>query len=170
MKKILLVLFPLYSYSQDGTKKNDTLILDNGAKFYVGQKIKVGYSSHGNRDFQFIHLSPYSIAGPVKLSGQWAGHEMTVKSFELGGSKNTGKTYYLVLKGGNLSPYWCEITAAIDQGEIIVEGINDKKTLGSGNGPQISVADELTKLNKLYKDSIITKEEYEAQKKKLLSK
>jgi hypothetical protein len=35
---------------------------------------------------------------------------------------------------------------------------------------QTSAADELTKLNQLYKDSVITKEEFEAQKKKILSR
>ena len=33
----------------------------------------------------------------------------------------------------------------------------------------VSVADEIAKLNQLYKDGIITKEEFEIQKKKLLN-
>jgi hypothetical protein len=38
------------------------------------------------------------------------------------------------------------------------------------NKPTASIADEIKKLNKLYSDGIITKEQFEEQKKKLLEK
>jgi hypothetical protein len=52
---------------------------------------------------------------------------------------------------------------AIESGELSVPDQYKNQ-----NG-KLSVADEIAKLNKLYQDSIITKEEFEAGKKKLLS-
>lgn len=172
-----LLFFPIYLFSQSdemGHLVNDTLFLTNGARFVIGQKLKLGYGSSGHKDFRFIHLSPWSawsIGPPQKLGAASANHEMVVKKFIYERAKEAGKTWYVVvkLKGGNLTPYWCEIVAAMDNGEVIVAGINDKKTLAAANTPKVDVADELAKLNKLYKESILTKDEYEVQKKKILS-
>lgn len=173
MKRIaFLLLLPIYLFSQQneqGRIDHDTLFLANGAKFVVGDKVHLGYGSNSHKGFEFIHLSPWSIAGPQPLGPTWANHEMTIKKFNFEGTKKQGKIFYLILAGGNLSPYWCEITAAMDNGEIVVAGVNDKKTLAAAGAPKVDVADELAKLNKLFKDSILTKEEYEIQKKKLLS-
>jgi putative oligomerization/nucleic acid binding protein len=170
MLTILLLLIAFVSAQENdyGKVSGDTLVLKNGATFIKGQKIKLGYGSNGAKGFEFIHLSPYSIAGPVKLTSNWANYSMTVKKFEFQGTKRAGKKFFLVLAGGNLSPYWCDIVAAIEQGEVQVPGINDKKEESKSNNT--SVADELKKIKDLYDSGGLTKEEYEAAKKKLLDK
>jgi len=90
---------------------------------------------------------------------------MTVKDFKFEGTKHQGKKFYL--KGGNLSPYWADVVAAVEQKEIVVPGVNDKSA-GQVTASVTSLADELAKLKKLYTDSTLTKEEYEAAKKKLI--
>jgi hypothetical protein len=174
MKKAVLLfttaVITLYAQSQEkefqfGKLTKDTLFLKNGAKFGIGQKVQLGYGSTANKDFEFVHLSPWSIAGPLKLGSGWANMTMVVKEFKTYQSKKLGEKVYLVLKGGNLSPYWCDIIAAIDQKEVIVDGINNAKTEVKS---QLSLADELKKLKDLYDSGAITKEEYEAAKKKLL--
>lgn len=83
----------------------------------------------------------------------------------------TGKKWYIVLGGGNIVNYWCDIWPAMETGEVVVEGINDGKENEKDEKPDgqpASVADELAKLKKLYDDGVLTKEEFEAQKKKLL--
>ena len=167
---ILVLLFSITAFSQEsaeGRIVKDTLFLTSGAKFVIGDKVKLGYGSNPRKDFQFITLSPWSIAGPVPLGSAWNGLNMTVKDFKFEGTKRQGKKFYLVMKGGNLSPYWADVVAAVEQKEIVVPGVNDKSA-GQPTGSATSLADELSKLKKLYSDSTLTKEEYEAAKKKLI--
>ncbi len=167
---LIAIFFSIQMFAQespDGKIVKDTLFLSSGAKFVIGDQVKLGYGSNPRHDFQFITLSPWSIAGPLPLGSAWNGHTVTVKDFKLEGTKRQGKKFYLVMKGGNLSLYWADITAAVEMKEIIVTGVNDRSTTAVAS-TQLSLADELAKLKKLYADSTITKEEYEAGKKKLL--
>lgn len=170
----IISVFNVFAQQNDeGKVINDTLFLNNGAKFVKGEKVQLGYGSNAFKDFEFVYLSPLSIAGKQKLPSSWGNKTMVIKRFELWGTKRTGKQFYLILGGGNLSPYWADIKSAMDNGEIIVMGINDKETISRKNSPAAapaSIADEITKLKKLYDDGTLTKEEYEAQKKKLLDK
>lgn len=50
-----------------------------------------------------------------------------------------------------------------------VSGIKPEPKKESAKSETLSVADELTKLKKLYDEGVLTKEEFEAQKKKLLN-
>lgn len=179
MKRLLLIVaflaLSIRGFCQEndfGKIVKDTLLLNNGAKFIVGQKLKLGYGSSANKNFEFIHLSPWSLAGPEKLKSQWANYEMTIKGFKLEGTKKTGKNFIIVLGGGNLSPYWCEVEAAMDNGEVIVEGVNDKKTLSRAAAPAAysSPADELKKLKGLLDAGAITQGEYDSTKKKILAR
>lgn len=180
MKKSIIALamlsLPFLAHSQEndfGKLIKDTLELKNGARFVVGQKVKFGYGSGANKTFEFVHLSPWSIAGPLKLTPQWANLEMEIKGFKLAGTKKTGKAFIIVLGGGNLSPYWCEVVAAMDNGEVIVDGVNDKKTAAAANQAPASApssADELKKLKDLYDSGALSKDEYETAKKKILDK
>jgi hypothetical protein len=173
MKSLLIgcLLIPSFCFSQevDHTIK-DTLFLKNGARFVIGDKVKLGYGSGANKDFEFVHLSDWSIAGPVKLKSQWALHEMVIKGFKMEGTKRTGKQYYLVLGGGNLSPYWCEINAAMDMKEVIVPGVNDQTATAQTQPAASSPADELKKLKALLDSGAITQQEYDSTKKKILAR
>jgi hypothetical protein len=177
MKKILFFLFlmPIGALAQQnefGHVDHDTLFLTNGAKFVEGQKLKLAYGSGANKTFEFIALSPYSIAGPLKLESRWSNHEMMIKKFTMEGTKKTGKKLYIVLGGGNLSPYWCDIVSAMENGEVIIPGINDKKTVAAADRQPTtsSPADELKKLKDLYDGGALTKDEYDSAKKKILAK
>jgi hypothetical protein len=161
-------LFVSGQQNEYGHISGDTLILNTGARFVKGEKIRLGYGANGAKGFEFIYLSPMSIAGPLKLTSNWANTTMVIKRFELHGTKRLGKKFYIILGGGNLSPYWCDIVAAIEQREIFAPGINDK--VGTSAITQSSVTDELKKLKDLYDSGALTKEEYEAAKKKILDK
>jgi hypothetical protein len=167
MKKLLLICILIVSKCYAQTKyEHDTLYLSNGCKYSGGMEIHLGMGSNvATKTFNFIYTNPMSIAGQIYLPASWAGLKMTVKNIKEYGLKKTGKKYYLVLGGGNIVNYWCEIESALNTGEVI--DINMKKTMGSNIQPT-SVADELTKLKKLYDDGTLTKDEYETAKKKLL--
>ena len=67
-----------------------------------------------------------------------------------------------------------DIDNGISVGEIIkINSINvtgNREALKVTEVGALSVADELKKLNQLRKDSLLTEDEYETQKKKLLEK
>lgn len=176
MKRLLLLLLisPILTFAQKkvenefGKIVNDTLFLNNGAKFIVGEKVKLGYGVNSRKEFEFIYTSPLGLAGKVNLGNTWAGHSFVIKGFKNMGMKKTGHKFYLILGGGNITNYWCDVVPAIDHKEIVVAGINDKD--GDYGGSETSIADELKKLKNLLDDGAITNDEYESQKKKLLDK
>lgn len=63
--------------------------------------------------------------------------------------------------------YEIDIENAINTGEVESSGIKNDKNKSSNN---FSVADELSKLKKLFDDGVISKEEFDEQKKKLLER
>lgn len=158
--------------------KKDTLYTSSGFKIADGQDVKLGRGSLPNGDFKYITISSTSwlTAGDGKqeaVGRKWNGHLFKVKKFRKEGSKKRGYTYYLVLGGGNIVNYECDIESAIATGEIDVPD-QFKPQSQQAQIVQIkqetSIADELAKFKKLYDEGVLTKEEYEAQKKKLLDK
>lgn len=157
--------------NEDGKIVKDTLLLKSGAKFAIGEKIQLGYGSNASKGFEFIYVSPYSWAGAgQKLPSNWAKLTLVIKKFEFAGSKKQGKKFYIVLGGGNIANYWCDIVPAMEQKEVIVKGINDAAVSNTTAAPAStpSLADELKKLKDLHDAKAITDKEYEAAKKKLL--
>ena len=87
------------------------------------------------------------------------------------GTKKHGFVYYPIINVGAIR-FEVDIDNAIASGELSVpDEFKPKKDLATVVVKQeTSLADELAKLKKLYSDSVLTKEEYEAAKKKLLEK
>jgi hypothetical protein len=181
MKKIALVFllsfFMAQGFSQSADASlpkmvGDTLYTSCGYKITAGQDIKLGTGSNLNGDFKYISASnspfPHAPnARQVALHSSSNGHIAKVKKIKKEGSSKKGYVYRLALGTGDVINYECDIESAIAAGEIVVPDKYKSKAATSSTQP-VSVADELTKLKKLYDDSVITKEEFEAQKKKLL--
>ncbi len=195
MKQLLIAAFsflPLLAFTQSDTsatktetqteKKElpyiewDTLVSTTGFRFIVGEDIKLGTGTMPNGDFKYITISTRSIF--VKTDGtadpvprKWSGHTMRIKKLRREGTKKRGYTYYIVLGGGNIANYECDVDNAIATGEIVVPDEykpKQKPLVVEVKGAGVSIADELEKLKKLFDSGTITKEEYEAAKKKLL--
>jgi len=92
--------------------------------------------------FEFIYLSPWSIAGPQK-TWKFLGKitKWSLKIFQTWRKEKKSARCLSRFRGGNLSPYWCDILAAIDNGEVLVTGVNDKKYQASSSSS--SPTDEL---------------------------
>ena len=173
IKKILsfLLLFSGGSAISQTKIVKDTLFLPNGAKIVKGEQLHFGSGSNmATKGFNFIYSNPASLTAPnVQLGGSWAGLQMLVIDFKEYHRKKTGNKFIVILRGGNIVKYWCDIEPAIEAKEVIVEAISTDSQ-GINNTNSMSVADEIRKLNQLKNDSIITEDEFQAQKKKLLDK
>jgi hypothetical protein len=109
----------------------------------------------------------------LSLPRNMAGHKGKVVKIVTRGNKRIGITYEPLVTFGS-GRYEIDVDNAISSGEIVVPDEFKPKpkvaTTVVEVKQQVSVADELIKLKKLYDDGVLTKEEYEAQKKKLLEK
>jgi hypothetical protein len=193
MKKILTALtFTLLvsnAFSQD--KENtlpkvveDTLFTKSGYNIVIGQEINLGTGSTPDGDFKFIRRNSSGFGtmmvmtdnnaynkSELSLPRTMAGHKGKVVKIVKRGNKKIGIDYEPLVTFGS-GRYEIDVDNAIATGEIVVPDEFKPKSKTATTvvevKQQISVADELTKLKKLYDDSVLTKEEYEAQKKKLL--
>lgn len=194
MKKALLFitisLLTLKSFSQDVDNPlprvvNDTLFSTSGYKIIVGQDINIGTGSTPDGDFKFIRRNSSGFGtmmittrnnsynkSELSLQRTWSGHKAKVVKIVTRGSKKSGFTNEpLISIGGR---YEIDVDNAIAYGEIVVPEEFRPKAKTSTTvvevKQQVSIADELIKFKKLLDDGILTKEEYEAQKKKLLDR
>ena len=195
MKKILtaltfsLIFLNAFSQDKDSTLPklvDDTLFTTSGYKIVVGQDINLGTGSTPDGDFKFIRRNSSGFGtmmvmtdnnsynkSQLSLPRNMAGHKRKVVKIVTRGNKKIGKTYEPLITFGS-GRYEIDVDNAIASGEIVVPDEFKPKpkvtTTVVEVKQQVSVADELIKLKKLFDDGVLTKEEYEAQKKKLLEK
>jgi len=195
MKKTILlaatffVLTNAFSQDNDSTLPRideDTLYSTSGYKIVENQYIKIGTGSAPDGDFKFIRINSESLFAynsTTRYQGlensanafprNQSGLKFKIKAVEKRGSKKRGYVYYAKI-GMGLINYEIDVDNAIAAGELVVPGEFKPKLKTAPVvvevKQQLSVADELTKLKKLFDDAVLTKEEYEAQKKKLLER
>ncbi len=173
MKKLLFVLFisPLMLFGQKSSPRfeNDTLYTSCGFKIYKGQTLKFSRGTGLGGSFRYI-----------RLASGWhesilTNNQCVVKKLKRYNITSLGNAYIFVVatltyKDGSKGDinfnmafdHAIEGTPGFISSEVIVpEEFKNK--------PNISVSDEISKLYKLYQDSILSKEEFEIQKKKLLA-
>ncbi|SEW21085.1 Short C-terminal domain-containing protein [Chitinophaga sp. YR573] len=172
MKRLLLavLLLPAFAVAQSnefGKIENDTLYLSTGEKYWKGKEVRLGYGSNGAKGFEFITLSPWSLAGPVPLGSSWANLKMTVKDFQLTGTKRTGKKFFVVAKGGNLSPYWIDIVSALNQKEVASDAPKEIIAAATTTTPP-DLAEQIKKLKELKDSGVLTEDQYNAALKKVI--
>lgn len=148
-------------------KFNDTLTLKEG------DQLTLGSGSSGNfGNFRYIYtpMNAYLGTPEESLSRSFSGKTATVKFFKSHSHKKQGTKVFTVVNLGGFNEV-VELVPAIEAGEIIA--INGKKVgpqaiAATVINQQLSAADELAKWKKLLDDGVITQEEYDAKKKKIL--
>ena len=168
---------------KSGNRIVDTIFTQCGLKFTITDTIKAGVGTMPDGSFKYITISsgslfryvggnPNSANSANAMPPIWAGFKFNIHKMVRVGSNRIGFKDFIVLKNGEFVRYECDINNAIACGEIEVpEQYKPKQKpmeVVVKNG--FSIADELLKLKKLLDDGILTKEEFEAQKKKLLER
>ena len=123
MKKYLfiLLLLPVFCTAQMHLVK-DTLFINDSTKLTKGEFLKFGMGSNiTTKEFNFITTKPSLImSDAMKLPGTWMKKKMIITKFKVFKSKKTGDTYYVILDGGNLVNYICDIAPALETKEVIL--------------------------------------------------
>lgn len=177
MKIPLLILFVTtinIAQGQIGGKKSkDAYMLFDSIRINPGDTLHLGSGTDRRGDFVSIYQPPNVLIGiaETSLPRNFSGKFLVIKHFKVQKDKRTGEKTIAVVSPGGLN-YVVDIEQAVKLQEIT--SINRRSFINKPEPAQViinnkpSVADELAKLKKLYQDSVLTKEEYEAQKKKLL--
>jgi ABC-type amino acid transport substrate-binding protein len=191
MKKIIALFFIAFCTSsvfgqQEPVYENEVLTTSTGFKIKAGDKLKVGVGSANDGAFNFIRVSSNSLmytyspnglntrgaAANNALPASYSGLYVEVAKINKRGSTKRGFVYYPIVKVGGMARYEVDIENAIAKEEIVIPEEfrpKAKKELNQGEvKSEISIADELSKLKKLFDDGVLTEEEYKNQKKKLL--
>lgn len=161
------------------SKNKDTLYLASGYKIVKGLPLKIGTGSTPTGSFKFIRYNsaslfaytsntPNAADNANSLERNCSGLSLNVNRIEKRGSKKMGFVYYPIIKRGILG-YEVDINNAIASGEIAVpDEFKPKEKQSQVIIQKSSSADEIMKYKKMMDDGIITKDEFEAKKKKLL--
>ena len=149
--------------------ENDTLYTTSGYKIYKGQKLQFAQGTGTKGAFRFVKLSP----GNNSTTTQFTNKTIIVQKLRDFNISGLGNGYITIsskieFSDGSKLPVMFDLVfdRAIESfpglpSELIVPE-EFKKTTPS------SIADEIAKLYKLYQDSILTKEEFDKLKKKLI--
>ncbi len=157
--------------------KEDKYVTSTGWILREGDEIKLGKGSMPDKTFAFITETPnvltynqYKDYNRIKLQHTYNGRNAKIAQLYVGGNKKTGFFITATLKVGQMSRYMLDIENAIESAEIQVPSeftTSTNKELPSTNNA--SLGDELKKLKDLFDSGALSKEEYEAAKKKLLN-
>ncbi len=141
----------------------------NGITYKVGDLIELGKGS--NSDGSFVHLRVSGWAGVIgadtRIGAGYAGNKVIIKSFLYERSKRRGfEKVWVMVGGGNITNYSLDLESAIQVCEVVP--CSDVQKVQIINKP-LSIADELKKLHNLKEEGILSEEEYNQQKQKLLN-
>ncbi|MDQ1090197.1 MULTISPECIES: SHOCT domain-containing protein [unclassified Siphonobacter] len=135
-----------------------------------GEEITLGNGTMPNKFFAFIYETPaYQHSDErERLTSFSNGKKAKVKSLLVRGSKRTGYQVIARIGIGTLTNYWVELDNAIEAGEVTLPEPYASH-LQTPVAKPFSVADEIRKFKELMDEGVLTKEEFETQKKKLLN-
>lgn len=181
--------------NKDGKLKDEILYLNNGIMLKKGSMLRLNGPLGEDARFKYIHHAPDNLFDDAKASlnkpiePYYATKDVTVRKIRyVGGKKDGSEGRWIVrLRTDAKQDFICDIVDALNSGELsATQVINTTpsqqippqpaaqiatevpQSENKAATPAFSVADELLKLKKLLDDGVITKEEFEAQKKKLL--
>lgn len=179
---IALFLAGLYSAQSVIKYENDTLTTSTGYKVYEGLNLKIGTGSMGDGDFKFIRTNASSLmnysssTGYKGLANQAnsfgrsnSGLSFKVKKIMSRGSKKNGYVFYAKI-GSGLINYEVDVENAIKFGELVVP----EEFMPKVRNPMQTISteskyDKLKKIKDLKDSEILTEEEYQKEKEKIMS-
>ncbi len=161
---ILIGLLPFLGFSQTLTEYR----APNGKIYHVGDTVKVGMGSMPDGNFKYIQINPllqppHRNSNDLNARKDFSLTNGIIKKIKQERQMSGSDKVIFTIKTGGIPTYDIWIVEAIAACEVT------PCATGATNAAHIDVADELLKLKKLLDAGAITKEEYNAQKKKLLA-
>lgn len=168
MKKLCFVLTLLLPLAVSAQKLKEYKA-PNGKLYHPGDTVRLGLGSMPDGSFKYVQINQLLPGPPDPRRGNsfaarkdMSGSGYVIKKIQKASQPGGSDKIVFTIRTGGLPTCDVWIDEAIATCEVTP--CNDSKSAA----PTISVADELTKLKKLLDQGAITKQEYDAQKKKLL--
>jgi hypothetical protein len=172
MKKITFLIIAILtlnlSHAQKKREKLSEFTASNGITYKIGDEIKLGRGSDTNGKFVYVNIGGWAISSNPEdnqLGAANAGLIVTVKKINKYNYKRY-KGIYFTVGGGNITNYTLDIENAIKTCEVenCTEEVQKVEVIGNTSDKY----DQLKKIKKLLDDGILTQEEYDSEKKKIL--
>lgn len=158
-----LVLTFFLTYGQGKKLKEYTAF--NGTTYKPGDIIKLGKGSAPNGDFVYLQIGGWAAGTGAStiIGSSYAGLAVEVKKIKEYNFKGQEKVAFTV-DGGNITNYLLMIEDAIATCEVA----DCNNELGEVQNSTTDKYDELKKLKELLDSGVLTQEEYESEKRKVL--
>ena len=174
----LIIFSCTSSYGQiAGQKVKGSIIIFDSITVQPGDTLHFGIGTDRKGDFVYIYQPPnfWLGADETGLGRSHSNKFAIIKHFKKQKDKRTGEKTVAVINPSGGYNYIADLEGAINAKEIVaINGRSFEKTEQASTviiqQQPSSMADELFKLKKLYDDGILTKEEFETAKKKILEK
>lgn len=161
MKHIVLLLFLTVAIT--ATAQNlPEYKASNGITYKPGDTVKLGRGSHPNGDFRYLQMGGLAASGgdADNIGKHYSGMNVIIKKIKTQKMKGAEKVWFIV-GAGNIVNYNLAIEDAIATCEV-------EACKGSQPAASVDKYDQLAKLKGLLDSGVITQEEYDKEKKKLL--
>ncbi|KZS41870.1 hypothetical protein AWE51_00040 [Aquimarina aggregata] len=171
MKKItfLLIIVSLFisniGNAQKKVQKLTEYKASNNVTYKVGDRIKMGQGSSADGNFVYLKMAGWMAGSPdaVPIGSAYASMELKIKKIKRYNQKMF-KGVYFTIGGGNLVNYNLDIENAISTCEV--ENCTKKTEAKVVTEDKY---DQLKKIKKLFDDGILSENEYNTEKTKILS-
>lgn len=170
MKRInLLLTFMLMTGSVLAQKKIENLehyVASNGINYKVGDDIKLQRGSDTNGKFVYVTIGGWAVSTDPeanRLPVSNAGLIVTIKKIKKYNYKRHQGVFFTV-GGGNITNYTIDIENAIATCEV-----ENCKSTDQEHAQNDDKYDKLSKLKELLDGGVLTEEEYQAEKAKILN-
>ncbi len=162
MKKLMFVLLILCSFNSYSQKLKEYKA-SNGITYHVGDSVVMGAASGDNDYYVYMWMTSALAKGQGIRGRAYIDTPVIIKKIKNFKVRGEEKVMFLV-GGGNITNYTLDIENAISACEI--KDCNNKKPTSNS---MTSKYDELKKLKELLDSGVITQEEFEKEKEKILN-
>lgn len=172
MKKITFLIIAILTLNlaqaQKKVEKLEEFTASNGITYKIGDEVKLGRGSDTNGKFVYVNIGGWAVsANPEenRLGAANSGLLVTIKKINKYNYKRY-KGVYFTVGGGNITNYTIDIESAIKTCEVenCTKEVQKVEVVGNTSDKY----DQLKKIKKLLDEGVLTQEEYDAEKKKIL--